>query len=554
MDNQRLLDVIISTLDESPCAEQMLDCIGVLEAFKAENPHVERAYNRYLREQAMRRVAYCGEDVKTAESLIRSIGQMLYIDAQIDLDAFIQCMEWEREPHKRFYRPRRRVLYPVVRDLQDLFDGKLDYYTYSCPPRTGKSTLGCFYMAFCMGSNPDDANVMTGYSDKLTASFHTEVLSLITDQQYCFSRIFPEAPLKGSNMANETISLAHKRRFPTLTCRSAIGTLTGAVEVGRKGHLYCDDMVEDYEQALSSDRMQKLYEAYLSQLADRKLDGARELHIGTRWVPNDVIGRLEELHEGDVRFRKRAIPALNEQGTSNFEYDFGLGFSTKYYTDMRDALISAGLEDEWLAKYMCAPIWKEGVLFELDELNRFEELPCDEKGERREPDAVYAVVDSKTRGEDYCVMPIVYIYGQDHYVVDVICSDSVMDRITPRIVDKICEHGVDMCRFESNVAGGAIAREVGEECRKRGSGVSISTRYSTETKETRIEADSGWIKQRCLFRNSGDNEYELFMRFLTSYSAKGKNKHDDVPDAMSLYRRFVGSTAAAKVEAVKRPW
>ena len=89
---------------------------------------------------------------------------------------------------------------------------------------------------------------------------------------------------------DESISVNHKRRFPTLTCRSVTGTLTGAVEVGNL--LYVDDIIEDLEEALNPQRLQNKYDAYLNQLKDRKKDGARELHIGTRWAVGDVIGRL----------------------------------------------------------------------------------------------------------------------------------------------------------------------------------------------------------------------------------------------------------------------
>lgn len=44
------------------------------------------------------------------------------------------------------------------------------------------------------------------------------------------------------------------------------------------------------------------------------------------------------------------------------------------------------------------------------------------------------------------------------------------------------------------------------------------------------------------------------MRQLSSYSAKGKNPHDDAPDAMSMYRRLVQTTSVASVEPIARPF
>lgn len=550
--DQLILDAICASMLENPTdIAPYSDAIPILERQFGVDRRVEQAYNRWMRERAKALVASLAIERRFAECdiVLQSIEAMLIIDSQTDFDAYCQRMEWRRDPSKRFYQPRRQVFYQVVQDLQDFFDNKLDFYSLSTPPRVGKSTIGCFFMSFCMGNHPLDAHLMSGFSDKLTLSFWNEMMSLITDDEtYCFFEIFPESPLKDKNAANETISLAKKRRFPTLTCRSVGGTLTGAVEVGKKGVLYCDDMVEDYEQALNGDRMDKLYEAYLNQLRDRKLDGAKEFHIGTRWVPNDIIGRIEDEFGGNPRYRFRRIPALNEAGESNFVFQYGLGFSAGYYEEMRRMLVNAGSEDSWSAKYMCTPYWKAGRLFEADELNWFEELPDEE------PDIIMAVCDTKTKGPDYCVMPIVYVYGDKHYVADVVCSDEAMDAIEQRLVDKLAFHNVHTVRFESNVAGGKIAQDVEAKLRLRGCATEVRTKYSTENKETRIQADSGWVKKKCLFRAKSVGEYQVFLEQLMSYTTKGKNRHDDVPDAMSMYRRFVDSTLGAKVTAIARPW
>ena len=568
---QPILDALISTITPAEkytdeiCDEQFADAVSILTSLKAENPEVEKAYNRYLRELGKERTVFAAmKSADKAYKMMVIVESMLKLDAKDDFDAYMQYMEWGRDPKKRFYQPRRNVLYPIVQDLQDLFYDKLDFLAYSTPPRVGKSTLGCFFVTFVMGNYPDRANVMTGHSDKLTSSFHLEVLSIITDKEtYRFSEIFPDAPMRKKDMGNETIHLAGVRRFPTLTCRSVEGTLTGAVEVGQNALLYCDDLVSDREEALNKERMDSLYTAYLNQLKDRMLDGAKQVFIGTRWVPNDPIGRIEEQYQDNPRYRFTSLPALDgipydevvdgetvhhPLGRSNFVYQYNLGFSTEYYEDMHASLLAAGEEDSWAAKYMCSPYWREGVLYTLDELNFYESLP------EGEPDAVYAVCDTKTKGVDFCVLVIGYVYGADHYIHDVICSDSLMEQIQPRIVDKLVANDVDMCRFESNVAGGLIAKEVEKACRLRGLGIDIRTRYSTENKATRIEADAGWIKARCLFRVTADREYSLFLKQLTSYVVKVSHahRHDDVPDALSLYRRFVASTATAKVEAVKR--
>ena len=80
---------------------------------------------------------------------------------------------------------------------------------------------------------------MSGHSDKFDGWVYREPLSIITyDTEYLWQEVFPEVQLVDNSAKNETIDLDRKKRFPTITCRSISGTLTGAVEVGSVWVLY----------------------------------------------------------------------------------------------------------------------------------------------------------------------------------------------------------------------------------------------------------------------------------------------------------------------------
>lgn len=549
MDYEKIMQLVAADCRDASDCKPFEDACAVLTQYLAVDKRRERAWALKVREIAERKVmefASAGNG-ELADELYRHIEYILRVNAPHDLDSYMLFMEWNREPEKRFWLPRRHVLMPVCQGFQDLADDLIDVLVVSLAPRVGKSTMGIFAMTWNMGRNPDDANVMSGYGDKLTVGFHSEALDLITGDDYRFHEVFPTSNLKDKSMAAETIDLHRKKRFPSLTCRSVGGGTTGAVEIGSKGWLYCDDMVKDREESLSADRMDKLYAAYLAQLKDRKKDGAKEVHVGTRWVPNDVIGRVIDLYEGSERVRVINIPALDENGESNFDYLYGVGFSTKYYDDMRRSLIAAGEDDEWCAKYMCEPYWKHGQMFPPEELKYYDELPDGE------PDAVIAVCDTKGKGGDYCVQPVGYVYGDRHYIHDVVCDNSLPEKHKPRLVDCLVKNEVSLCRYESNVAGSEIAYQVEGKCRERGLPLRIETKYSTENKETRILADAGWVKERCLFRATPPNpDYRKFMDMLTRYTIEGKNAHDDAPDAMSMYKRFACGMAKAVATPMAR--
>lgn len=549
MDLRPVMDAICRAAAEPGAVEPFEDALSVLPELIESDEVAGVAYARHLREAAMDRVVELGGDVAAAERCVRAAEGMLRLCAPLDFDSYCLFMEWRRPPEKRFYAPRRHVLFrKVVRHLQALADGLIVFLSISLPPRVGKSTLCIFFLTWLMGRDPLSANLMSGHSDKLTKGFHQEALDIITSPEYRFGEVFPDAPFVDKSYADETISLKRKSRFPTLTCRSVDGTLTGAVEVGRSGLLYCDDLVSDREEALSSERMEKLYSAYLNQLRDRKLDGARELHVGTRWAPNDPIGRIEEDHEGDPRYRFVRVPALGPDGETQFDYMYGLGFSTSYYEDMRDALESAGEGDSWSAKYMGDPVWMGGLTFPREDLLTYSDLP------EGEPDAVVSVCDTKDKGKDYEVAPVAYVYGERYYIHDVVCDNSLPEVVEPKVVDAYVRHGVQVAQFESNSAGGRVADDVARECRERGLDVDVRKKFSTDNKETRIIADSLWIKRHCYFReDEPTRDYRAFMSMLTHYTTEGKNAHDDAPDAMSMLKRFVAASRLAKLTAVRRP-
>lgn len=188
---------------------------------------------------------------------------------------------------------------------------------------THNSTLCIFFITWLMGNRPDVASVMSGHSDKLTNGFYGEVLSIITDPvTYNWGKIFPDVQLVDKSAKDESVDLNRKKRFPTLTCRSIGGTLTGAVEIGEGGVLYSDDLIEDLEESLNVERLNNKYDAYLNQLKDRKKQGALELMVGTRWNVLDPLGRIQNQYADNPKYRFRVIPAVDENGHSNFNYDY----------------------------------------------------------------------------------------------------------------------------------------------------------------------------------------------------------------------------------------
>lgn len=459
----------------------------------------------------------------------------------------MRYVEWNRAPEKRFWMPRRKQLWTVCKAIQDLIDDRLDILSISLPPGTGKSTMEIFLHAWSIGRFPDNPSLASGHSGMLTNSIYEGVLSILNDkEEYLWRDVFPTAGSVITNAKEQTIDIGKKHRFSSLTCRAIGASLTGATRCEKL--LTADDLVSGIEEAMSKERLDKLWQAYTNDLKSRKKLGCKELHLATRWSVHDPIGRLEVMYGDDPRSKFIVIPALNEDEESNFNFAYGVGFDKKYFFDMKENLDDASFR----ALFMNQPIEREGQLYNEDELRRYFELPDSE------PDSILAVCDTKDRGTDYCVLPIAYQYGNDFYIEKIICDNSNPEIVEARLVQALMEHHVHGARFESNSAGGKVAEKVQKEIKQKGGRTKITTKYSTANKETRIILSAGFAKERFLFKDNSiikkDKEYKKALNFLCGYTMAGKNRNDDVPDAISMLVDFIDSMNSSTVEVFKRPF
>lgn len=499
--------------------------------------------------KTVRRIA--AEEAKKQESSrhLDLYYRSLLFDAPYDFDAHCIYIEKNRDPDKKFYLPRRKQLRIVSKALQRLADRELELLAISLPPGVGKTTLALFYITWLAGRSPEKPILTGSHSNAFLRGAYDECLRIMEENgDYVWNEVFPDKRVVRTNAQDMMIDVGkdrrNARRFSTLEF-SSIGS-GNAGKVRAENLLYCDDLISDLQQALSKERLDLLWAQYTTDLRQRKIGDAVELHIATRWSCHDVIGRLEQAYDGSEKAEFITVPALDENDESNFNYKISAGFTTEFYHKQREIMDDAS----WKALYMNEPIEREGLLYFPGELRRYFELPD------REPDAIISVCDTKDRGTDYCVMPIAYQYGTDFYIESFVCDNSNPDIVEARLVDRLLRHSVHMSRFESNSAGGKIAEKVQSEVKKRGGRTKITTKYTTANKETRIIVSAGFAKDHFLFKDESvigdDKEYRKALNFLCSYTMSGKNKNDDVPDAISMLVDYIESFELGKVQVYRR--
>ena len=471
----------------------------------------------------------------------------LLFDAPWDFDAYCRYIEWNRPKEKRFYEPRRKKLKLVADQLQRLTDDELDMLGVSLPPGVGKSTVGIFYICWMAGRNPDKPILCGSHSNSFLRGVYDECMRILDPEgEYLWQDVFPAVKVCGTYAKDLRIDLGQPKRFQTIEMSSVGSNNAGKVRCEQL--LYVDDLVAGIEQAMSRERMDKLWEQFTVDLLQRRIGNCKTLIIATRWSVHDPIGRLEAANEENPRAHFIRIPALNANDESNFDYENSVGFTTAFYRQQRDIMDDVS----WNALYQQVALEREGLVFARDELRRYFQLPD------QEPDAIIAVCDTKEQGLDYCVMPVVYQYGQDYYIDKFICDNGKVEVVEERIAQTLVDRGVQKCRIESNRGGTLFAQNVEKRVRELGGITNITTKWTQTNKVTRIEISSGIAKSRFLFKDEStykeDREYMTAMKMLTSYSSVGRAKNDDVPDAISMLVDFIGSFNANKVSVVRRPF
>lgn len=459
---------------------------------------------------------------------------VLLWEAPNRFESFLLYMEKNRPYKKKFYEPRMNPLSIVAQDLQDLEDGKYDFYGLSMPPRVGKSTICIFFYAWIIGKRPSSHNAMSGHSGILADRFHNDLIKLTENEEYTFHEIFPDVQLVSKSSEKNELYYDAVESFATTTCRGIDGTWTGAVDISEDGYLYVDDLVRDRKESLSLKRLEGRYQDYLNILVDRKNDGSKELMVGTRWNVADPLGRIEKQYKNNPRYKFRKIPALNEKGESNFDYPVK-GFSTKYYHNMRDRLD----KNEWMAKFMQTPFVREGLLFPADELRYYNGiLP---EGDHR----VIGACDVAWGGGDSLSMPIGYEYPNgDVYIPSWIFNKGKKEVTIPLVTGKIIGEKLTEIQFEANNGGDMYSDRVSTELEKHNYHCSCSYKKAPGNMEkmTKMVAYSGDVKKHFIFLDPEhqDQEYSDAMDELNMTVQIGDNEHDDAGDgitqlAMKIY-------------------
>ena len=210
---EQLLFTILEKIKKTPEIQVFKDLYYMcLECMKTD---VETA-TRYLVELS----AECERAIANgkSESYIKEIfalhKKVLLAAAPMDFESYLLYIEWNREPEKKFYPPRRKVLKQVVYALLELEDDKLDLLAISLPPGSGKTTLAIFYLTWLAGKHSDEPMLTGSHSNSFVRGVYDECLRILDPNgEYLWYEVFPLVSVSNTNAKDCRIDIGKRKRF-----------------------------------------------------------------------------------------------------------------------------------------------------------------------------------------------------------------------------------------------------------------------------------------------------------------------------------------------------
>ncbi len=412
-----------------------------------------------------------------------------------------------------FFAPDKPHLKLIADSFQKIAERKINKLMVSLPPRAGKSYITSLFCAWMLGRNPAESIMRNSYSMEIAGKFSYDVRGIICSAKY--RTVFPGTELKNDRGAIGDWALTTAKQS-SYFCAGVGGSITGK---GCSLIAVLDDPVKNIEDALSETIIDKTWAWYTSTHLARMESGCAEIQIATRWSRRDVIGRLRDIQPAE--WVEICIPALNDAGESFCE---AIKTTAEY-----EAIRTINDSFIWSAEYMQEPVEKSGLLFELSELNRFEDaLPVSYDG-------IAGYCDTADSGNDYLCAVIGGMKTGKIYITNVLLSREGMEITEQRLADLIIQTQCTVMTIESNAAGKIFTRNVRQILNTRGYRCELREVFNSKNKETRILMHSGIVKNTCFFKNGYNpgSDYDKFIRQLTGYVKSGRNKHDDAVDAVT---------------------
>lgn len=419
-----------------------------------------------------------------------------------------------------FYRKDRDYLVELCNTLQEFYeDPDAKVLIMNIPPRHGKSRTAQMAVKWILGKNPIE-KIMTGsYNTTLSTTFAKNVRNDIQEvkadeNKVVYTDIFPNVRIKRGDASMDMWSL--DGGYNSYLATSPSGTATGF----GASILIIDDIIKNAEEAYNENTKAKHWDWFTNTMLSRLEEGGKIIIIMTRWASDDLAGRAIE-HFGD-KAKVITMKALQDDGTMLCDDILSYESYIEKFRAMGEDIASANYQQE--------PIDVKGRLYTY--FSTYKDIPRDDKGYPLFS-AVKAYVDSADTGEDWLCAIVYGVYNDNAYILDILFTDAPMEVTERKTAELLHRNGVNVSDIESNNGGRGFARNVKRILKDEypGNRTKIVTFHQSKNKEARILSNSTQVMDHVLYPENFKELWPEYYSAMYKYQRKGKNAHDDAPDA-----------------------
>ena len=455
--------------------------------------------------------------------------------------------EWDEPIEKKVFEPRIKVLDSYIYYLNYMCWNKKDLtLVVNLSSGWAKTYTYAHYCAFRIGTDQDGTFLSICSNDDLVKQMSRTIINIIKTDQYgnVFENMDYRKDPKGLFL-KETDGEWKTKNNPKAA--SYIAKSRDANSMGFRSYFstFCDDMYKDPEEALDMNLNKKLFENYQMVWTERTAKGYPKQFVlaGTIWSPYDLMTQVIELEKSKREFVKHPkfdfteiskdgkvviikVPALNEYGESNCPEIA----STQELIDKKNSISTYLFE----CNFQQNPIPPDGLPFDYKNLKTYQTVPVNKykytKG---------AIDCNRKSGKDFFAFGIYQFNDEDWEFIDCIFTQTATTELYDDIVDKIVEHHTVELVIETNANEGLVTA-LKERFDKRGiTWCVIIEKYNTMPKSQRIDIAKGTAIKRIIYPAKGlfgvNTDMGKAMEQFVTYSAVGRNIHDDEADQIALF-------------------
>lgn len=404
----------------------------------------------------------------------------------------------------------------IIRALMKVYNGETTRLIINIAPRYGKTQIAVKnFIAWSLANNPAASFIHLSYSDSLALDNSEAIRDIVTSAE--FQELYPNVEIKkDSNAKNKWYTTEGGGVYATASGGQITGFGAGSIEPSGKfdGAIIIDDPIkpDDAESATIRNRINERYDSTIKNRVNHR--DTPIIVIMQRLHPEDLCGYLIEQNEEPWEVVE--IPVINENNEALWPF--------KHTLEDLEAMKRAN-PTIFERQYMQNPVPREGMLYTT--FQTYDKVP----GEGRIK--VKAYVDTADTGKDY-LCSIVYLVKDDLvYLLDVLYTQEPMEITERKTASQFERFNVSQADIESNNGGRGFARNVNRMLKDAGIRCSVNWFHQSKNKEARIFTNSANVENYVRYPEDWVTRWPQFADAIRRYTSKGKNAHDDAPDALT---------------------